>query len=740
MTRIISDILKTTIERRGFIAGAGGLTFAFTLAGGLAGRIGEALAANEAKLNAWVTIGTDDAIYIMVPGAEMGQGVMTALPKILAEDLDADWSRVKPVWAPPNPKLYGNPHPLFNGAQVTAASVSVAGFYEPLRIAGAQARRVLMEAAAKHWGVPVEQVSTEPSTVVHGTSGRKLTYGQIAAFAMVPDIPPKIGKEDLKKPSRFRLIGKDVPRLDVPSKVNGTAQYGIDVMRPGMVYATLMQSPMEGAKPDKVNVPQVMRVKGVTKVIPLPFGVAVVGESVEATRAGREVLDVTWNTENAVAAGFDSDIAKAEYAEHAEKPHNEPKTWFVEGDAKNPLKGASTVIERTYSSEYAYHAQMEPMTAVADTAPDGKSAEIWIGTQSNFLVALVTSQVLGTTPDKITVHQQMLGGGFGRRIWPDAAVQATVISKIVQKPVKLIATREDDVAAARPRPMTHHLLRAGLDTGGGITGWHHRLVAENVDAIAAPPRFKATGGKDVIGWRGLEQPFYDIPNRLADAVREIRGMRVHAWRAIGAGYNKFASEVFLDEIAAETGVDPVQLRLQLTKNHPRAHNIVKVVADMADWDRKRPEGRGLGIAFSDYHGTFVAGAAEISVDRDTGRIKVHEYWTAVDPGIVIDPRHVVAQMESGVVYGISGALKERLTVSKGAIEQSNFHDYEVARMSDVPEIHVRISATDDPPTGLGEVGVPPVAPAIANAFAALTGKWLRYLPMSPERVKEALKA
>jgi len=394
-------------------------------------------------------------------------------------------------------------------------------------------------------------------------------------------------------------------------------------------------------------------------------------------------------------------------------------------------------MEAEYWSEHCYHAQMEPMNCVAKVAADGKSAEVWTGTQSNALAAFVASQVLKTTPDKIRVHQHLLGGGYGRRIWPDAVAQAVVLSNITKKPVKLILTREDDVAAARPRPMTHHIVKAGLDSGGRLVGWHHRLVAENVDAVAAPPRFKATGGKDIIGWRGLEQPHYAIPNMLADAVRETRGMRVHAWRGIGAGYNKFASESFLDEVAHATGRDPLDLRLELTRGDARASAVIRAAAEMADWKRKR-EGRGLGIAFAEYHDTLSAGVAEVSVDRGTGRIKVHNYWIAVDPGLVIQPENVHAQLESAVVYGLSAALIEELTIKGGAVQQSNFNNYRVLRMSDMPEIHTRIVASNAPPTGMGEIGVPSVAPAIANAVFQLTGKRLRSLPMSPERVKTLL--
>ena len=735
-------LLETKISRRGFLKGTGALTFSFTFAGLTGGRPGEALAQEgAATFNAWVSIAANGTVTVMMPTSEMGQGVLTSMPLILAEELDADWSKVTTQYAPPIPKIYGNYHPLFNGAMLTAASISTPGYWGSLRMAGAQARRVLIDNVAREWKVPAAELSTDTGFVVHAASGRRVSYGDVVRFANVPAEPPKIADSELKKPSQFKLIGRqDLQRVDVPSKTNGSARYGIDVRLPGMVYASVLESPMEGAKPASTNADVVMKVPGVTRVLPLPFGVAVVGETVQATRLGRNALRVTWDTSAAPAAGFDSDQAKVEYARHARDPNAKAMAWFEKGDAPKAIAGAAKVMEAEYSSEHCYHAQMEPMNCVARVAEDGQSAEVWTGTQSTALAAVVAAGILKTTPDKIRVHQHLLGGGYGRRIWPDAVAQAVVIANITKQTVKLVLTREDDLAAARPRPMTHHVLKAGFDAGGKLVGWHHRLVAENVDAVAAPPRFKATGGKDIIGWRGLEQPFYAVPNMLADAVREQRGMRVHAWRGIGAGYNKFASECFLDEVAQAMGRDPLELRLELTQGHPRAQGVIRAVAEMADWKRARPAGRTLGIAFSDYHETLTAGIAEVSLDRKSGRIRVHQYWIAADPGIVIQPDNAHAQLEGAVVYGLSSALTEELTIKDGAVRQQNFHEYRVLRMSDMPEIHTRIIATDNPPTGMGEVGVPSVAPAIANAVFKLTGKRLRQLPMSPERVLGTLKA
>jgi isoquinoline 1-oxidoreductase subunit beta len=731
--------LDTSISRRGFVAGTAGLTFAFTL-GGL-GRNFEAIGAvTPAKFNAWVSIGADNNITILCPSAEMGQGVLTSLPLILAEELDADWSKVKPDFAPPNPKLYGNYDPLFKGAQITAASVSVRGYFTPLRMAGAQARKVLIDAVAAKWKVPAAELTTDKSMVIHQKSGKRISYGDVVKFATVPADPPKVTEADLKKPSQFKLIGRqDIGRVDVPGKSNGTAQYGIDVQVPGMVYASVLQSPMEGAKPKNVNIPDIMKIKGVSKVIPLPFGVAVIGDTVEATRAGVFALKVTWDTSGAVAAKFDSDKAKADYAKKGQDPNVPVHVEYKTGDAPAALGKAAKKVEATYWSEYTYHAQMEPMNAVAQVAADGKSVDIWVGSQFGALATFIIAGILKTTPDKIRIHQQFLGGGYGRRIWPDAPIQATILSKIIKKPVKLILTREEDVAAARPRPMTHHALKAGLDDKGNLVSWHHRLVSENVDAVAAPPRFKATGGKDYIGARGLDQAFYAIPNVLSDYTREVRGMRVHAWRAIGSGYNKFAAESFVDEVAHAMGKDPAELRLALTKDHPRAAGVIKAAVEMSDFRRKRP-GHGMGLAFSDYHGSLSAGVAEVSVDQKTGKIKVHNFWLAVDPGIVIQPQNIHAQMEGAVVYGVSAALIEEFAVKGGTVQASNFDSYPVLRMSDVPEIHTKIVATDNPPSGMGEIGVITVAPAIANALFQLTGKRVRHVPMTAERVKAAMKA
>lgn len=737
------EALSTGLKRREFLAG--GLSFSIVLGAGLTGSadpVQAQAAAAGLKANVWVTIGTDDSVVVMTPTGEMGQGTTTALPMILAEELDADWSKVRIEYAPPNPRVYGNPHPLLNGGQASLASIAIPGYFTPLRIAGAQARRVLMNAAAGRWGVPVGELSTDSGVVIHAASGRRLRYGEIAAFATVPAELPVVTVADLKRPEQYKLIGRaDLGRKDVMSKVTGQAKFGIDAMVPDMVYATVLESPMDGARPDSVNTAEAMAVPGVIQVIAMPFGVAVLANSVQATRIARNVLKakVTWNTSETRlnAVNFDSDKAKDEYARNGRSAEAKAMSAYKKGEADQALASAARVIEATFWSEHTYHAQMEPMNCVARVAADGQSAEIWVGTQAPALAVGAAAGVLKTTPDKIRLNQLLLGGGYGRRITPDIIAQTVAIANASKRTVKLILSREDDLAAARPRPMTHHVLRAGLDAQGKLVGWKHRIVAENVDAVAAPPRFAATGGKDYIGWQGSDLPHYSIANWASEGVRELRGMRVHAFRGIGAGHNKFAIESFLDEVAQARNMDPLAMRLELTQDSPRARAVIEAVAEMSDWKRKR-QGRALGLAFADYHGTVAAGVAEVSVDRSTGQIKVHQYWTAADPGLVVQPESVLGQLEGAAVYGLSVALLEQLTIKGGAVQQTNYHDYPVLRMADMPEIHTRLVKSNAPPTGMGEAGVGPVAPAIANAVAQLTGRRVRELPMSPARVKKVL--
>ena len=729
-------IKRSELSRRQVMIGAAGLSFAFAL-----GRADAAvLAATRTgqALSPWVSIAPDGTITIMSAATEMGQGSMTSLPLIIAEELDADWSKVRIVPAPPIDKIYGNPG--FGGMMYTAGSNAVTGYYRPLRMMGAQVRRVLLDAAARKWGVPVEELTTEPSVVVHAKSGRKLGYGDIAAFAEAPEKAPGIKPEQLKKSADFRLIGKDVMRVELPSKVNGSATYGIDVQVPGMLYGAVLRAPVEGSVPDKINDAKAKAVPGVTGVIRLPHGVGVVAESPWAAFAARQALidSVTWSR-TGMAWGFDSDKGHDAFAASARNLKAAARDWSAQGDARAQFPKAAKVVEAEYRCDYAYHAQMEPLNAVASVSPAGDSVEIWAGTQSQTTATEAPAKLLGISRDKVKLHDLLMGGGFGRRGNRDVdfIIDAVMLSNEVKRPVKVMWTREDDVHNGRFRPLSAHYLRAGFDPAGKLAAWQHRVAADRITPFMDPVRFQAGGGKDGMVMAGTDLRGYDIPHQLVEQLYRDTGIRTNPLRGIGVTANKFATEAFMDELARSRGIDPLAFRLELLKQTPRAHKVVERVAQMADWGRKR-DGRGLGLAYIDYSGSQVAGIAEISVDRASGKIKVHHFWCTIDCGVAIQPDNVVAQTEGSIVYGLGMTLSERISIKNGAVEQSNFYDYYLPRMNDIPETHVELIQTDNHPTGAGQMATPLIAPAVSSAFAALTGVRLRHTPFTPERVKQAL--
>jgi isoquinoline 1-oxidoreductase beta subunit len=738
MTRHVSTKSLNVVSRRQVMIGAAGLSFAFALR--TPGAIAASLAAAPAgkALSPWVSIAPDGAITIMSAATEMGQGSMTSLPLIIAEELDADWSRVKIVTAPPLDAIYGNPG--FGGMMYTAGSNAIRSYFTPLRRFGAQVRRVLLDNAARHWNVPVAELSTEPSVVVHAKSGRRLSYGEIAAFAEVPAQAPEIKPEDLKRTSEFRLIGKDVMRVELPGKVNGTAQYSIDVQLPGMLYGTVLRAPVEGAAPDRIDDSKAKAVKGVVKIVKLPYGVGALAETPWAAFEAREELirGVTW-TKAGSAWGFDSDKGMEAFAADA-RDMNAPATdWFKAGDVRAAMPQAATIMQAEFRCDYAYHAQMEPLNAVASVSPAGDSAEIWCGTQSQSIAQEATAKALGIARDKVKLNDLLMGGGFGRRGPRDAdfIIDAVLMAKEAGKPVKVIWTREDDVHNGRFRPLSAHYLRAGFDGSGKLVAWHHRLAGDRVTPFADPVRYERSGRKDFILMLGADLTGYDVPHQLVEQLYRDTGVRTAPLRGISFTANKFATETFIDEIAVARRVDPVAYRLELLKNTPRGRKVVEAVARMSEWERKR-DGRALGFAYLDYAGTLVAGVAEILLDRASGEIKVHDFWCALDCGIAVQPDNVVAQTESSIVYGLGLAVSELITVKDGVVQESNFYDYHVPRMNEVPRMHVEVIATDNPPTGVGQMATPLVAPAIANAVAQMTGVRLRHTPFTPERVKKAL--
>jgi isoquinoline 1-oxidoreductase beta subunit len=734
--------LNARVSRRQVMTGAAGLSFALALGTiGRPGRLGAAVLGSERAgkaLSPWVSIAPDGTITIMSAATEMGQGSMTSLPLIIAEELDADWAKVRIVPAPPIDAIYGNPG--FGGMMYTAGSNAVTSYFTPLRTFGAQVRRVLIDNAARHWGVPAEELTTEPSVVVHAKSGRRLGYGEVAAFAEVPAQAPEIKPEHLKKTSDFRLIGKDAMRVELPSKVNGSATYGIDVQVPGMVYAAVLRAPVEGSVADKIDDTKAKAISGVIRVVRMPYGVGVLAETPWAAFEAREALtrSVTW-TRTGTAWGFDSDRGLERFAADAKNPARGATEWSRIGDTRGEMPKAASTMESEYRCDYAYHAQMEPLNAVASVSAAGDAVEIWAGTQSQSIATEAPAKLLGISRDKVKLNDLLMGGGFGRRGNRDVdfIIDAVILSKEAGRPVKVMWTREDDVRAGRFRPISAHFLRAGFDQSGKLTAWHHRIAVDRVGAYMDPVRYQMAGGKDFIAMLGADLRGYDVPHQLVEQLYRDTGVRTNPLRGISFTANRFATEAFLDEIARKRGLDPVAYRLDLLKNTPRGRKVVERVAQMAEWDRRR-DGRALGFAFLDYSGSQVAGIAEISLDRSTGQIKAHNFWCTIDCGIAVQPDNIVAQTESSIVYGLGLTLTEQINVKDGVVQESNFHDYHVPRMNEVPQMHIEVIATDNHPTGVGQMATPLVAPAIAGAVAQLTGIRLRHTPFTPERVKQAL--
>src|SRR5712691_8390610 len=711
--------MNTHQSRRDFLKGTAGLTFSLTLS---VGPLGLEAAAAEAPFapSVWLTIATDGSITIVSPAAEMGQGSFTTLPLIIAEELDADWAKVKPILPPAwDDKKYGNP--AYGGTFQTSASASVHGYFKALRIAGAQARRVLLDAVAAKWNVPVGELTTEPSVVLHKASGRRMTYGEIATFAKAPAELPKIDEKDLKPTASFRLIGKDVQ----------------DVQVPGMVYAAVLQSPYFGGAPETIDDSAARKVPGISDVVKLPDGVGVIGTSVEATQAAKALLKVTWG--DAPGAKHDSERALEEFAAVGRDKSREGVPYEKVGDAKAAMAKAARVFRGEYRTRHVYHAQMEPLSATASVSPDGKSAEIWAGTQGATGLLNQAANLLQTDRSKLKLNQHVLGGGFGRRGQQEVIMDALRLSKAVGKPVKLVWSREDDLTFGKFRPMTAHHIEAGFDDKCKLVAWHHRIVAESVVAYTAAMAGTRPALVDRIVMKGSPIPQYPIPNKLAEHVIMPGRARLAPWRGVGNGHNAYAAECFIDEMAKELGKDPIALRLELSEGQPRMQTLLRAVAEMSDWSRKR-EGTAVGVGTMVKDDTLAAGVAEVAVDRATGKVKVHNVWVAIDAGIAVQPRNIAAQTEGSIVYGLGHVLREKIVIKDGRVLQSNYTDYEVTRMSDVPNIEVKVVSTDNPPTGAGEDGLPVLACAVGNAIAALTGVRLHELPFAPERVRGAMGA
>jgi isoquinoline 1-oxidoreductase beta subunit len=706
--------------RREFLQGsaASSLVIGFTLP--LTGRAATAAKPAAFAPNAWVRITPDDRVTVVCGSSEMGQGVLTAIPMLLAEELDADWKKVTVEQAPVD-QAYANP--IF-GMQATGGSTTVRAHWEPVRKAGAAARQMLVAAAATQWKVSPEECRTETGQVIH-KSGKKLRYGQLVTAAATQPVPTD---PVLKDPKAFRILGKPTRRLDTAAKINGTAKFGIDAQVPGMLVAVMARAPQPGAKPTAVNDAKAKAVKGVQQVITLPSGVAVLATGYWAARQGRDALEITWDLGK--FAGFDSAKVSDMLRDGA---NNADAIAKDVGNLKDAAANSATTFEAVYEAPYLAHACMEPMNCTAWVR--GDEVEIWAGTQSQGPAQGILGQVAQVTPAKVKVNTLLLGGGFGRRFAPDFTIDATLLSKISGKPVKLIYTREDDMAAGFYRPASVAKFAGGLDSSGKPT-----LL--RVD-VGSPSIMDASGfmkippnGVDDFAVEGLNDNPYDIPNSRIAYGRVEPGPQVWFWRSVGHSQNIFFIESFIDEMAAQAKKDPFEFRRAMLGNAPRYKAVLELAAQKAGWGSQLPAGVHRGIAVAQSFGSYVAEVAEVSVAAD-GTPRVHRVVAAVDCGLTANPLTIARQIEGAIVYGLSAALYGKISFKDGRVEQGNFHQYQVLRMNEMPKVEVHILSSTEKPGGIGEPGTPPIAPAVTNAIFAATGKRIRTLPIDPAMLKKA---
>ena len=692
------------------VAAGGGLLIGFHLP--LASRAGAAEAADsEFVPNAWIRIDPDDRVTLRVASSEMGQGVYTSIPMLLAEELEADWARIQVEMAPAD-KAYTNP---LIGQQLTGGSTAIRAFWTPLRQAGAAGRELLIRAAAQTWNVKDDECRAENSVVIHKASGRRLRYGELVAKAAKLPVPSTVF---LKEPSEFKLIGKATPRRDTPLKVNGSATFGMDVKHDGLLTAVVARCPVFGGKLKKFDADKSRGVKGVRQVLAIHSGVAVVADSFWAAKHGRDALVVEWD-EGPNAKQSSAGIRKN--LEQALK--RKGVVARNDGDTVKALKAAAKTLHADYEVPYLAHACMEPMNCTAFATKTG--CELWVPTQAQTGAQFVASKITGLPPEKIKVNTTFLGGGFGRRSEQDFVAEAVELSMRTGAPVKVVWTREDDMQHDVYRPATLNRLTAALDKDGQPLAWRHDIAGPSIFARVFPNNIK--NGIDNTSVEGAANLPYAIPNLHVSWVMENGSVPVGFWRSVGSSQNAYVTECFIDELAHAAGKDPFEFRRTLLARHPRHLGVLQLVAQKAGWDTPPAGGRAHGIAVAEAFGSYCAQVAEVSVER--GQVRVHRVVCAIDCGTVVNPDTVVAQMESAIVYGLTAALKGEIVIRDGHVQQSNFNDYPLLRMDEMPEIEVHIVKSIEAPGGVGEPGTPPIAPAVANAVFRLTGKPVRKLPI-----------
>ena len=721
--------MPKTINRRRFLKSSGGVALFI----GVSGILPQLVSCSDTKkmkeqlekhqITAWVKLSEDGALTIYNPAAEMGQGSMTSLPLIFAEEMYADWSKVQVEFSPQEAEIYGS-EGWSPGSKLmfTVGSRITKSNFPLMRKSGAQARYVLLYSAAQYWEVPVEQLTTAKSTVFHNQTNQQISYGELLPFLILPETFPEFTATDYKNPKDYQLIGKTVPRTEIPSKTDGTAQFAIDIRLPNMVYGVLERGNLHGARPTLNNEQEILALDGVLKIVPLDYAIGIVAKTLEQALVAKDKLQITWGASQ--ASGFHSQEVYQDY-ELMANANTKGKIINEIGDVETAFAEAGKTYVSDFKNDYVYHAQMEPLNAVIQVSKDTKTAEVWVGSQQGPDTKLGVPTILGIPPENVKVHLQYLGGGFGRRSMNDFVEECAHLAKeMAPLPVKLIWTRADDFGYGAFRPLSLQRLKVSTDADGNLSGFSHMVIGD--------------GGNLVAG--GVHNSHYDIPNQFAEWREASHGIRLKHWRSVGHGPNKFAIETMLDEVAFAQHMDPLALRKKLMAKSPRALATLEKAAELARWETPSQEGRAKGISFVE-HGSLGTGICEISVDQKTGKIKVHHFWIALDAGLIIQPDNVKAQMEGGIIMGISSVLKEQITIRDGRVQQANFNTYELLRMQEVPEsIETVLMASTEHPEGVGETATPMVAGAIANAFLKLTGKNLRHLPFTPKRVLEVLNS
>lgn len=714
-------------SRRAFLAGAGGLLISVALPvksraqSGAEKVLGGEGSDNLFEPNAFVRVSPDNTVTVLIKHIEFGQGPWTGLATLVADEMDADWSQIRAEHAPSNAELYANA--AFGPIQGTGGSTAMFVSYDLMRKAGAAAKAMLVAAAAERWGIPADSISVSRGIVSHSGSNRSATFGDLAEAAASQTAPENPA---LKTPDQFIYIGKNVPKLDTGSKSTGEAVFSLDVYREGMLTVVAAHPRKFGAKPASFDASKALATPGVEDVKQTGDAVAIYARNTYAALKGRKALEVAWDDSAAETRSSDA-IAQ----ERIDAVKNAGAVAGETGDPAGALSSAATTLEAEYIFPYLAHAPMEPLDGVIERTEDG-GVEVWMGSQIQTGDHMAIAQVCGLDPSQVKLNTMLAGGSFGRRAQPTSHFAVELASVFMaaggETPIKLMWTREDDIQGGYYRPLTVHRLRGGLDADGNISAWEQTIAAQSFLA-GSPFEGMIQNGLDATMVEGAAAIPYSVPNFKTSAHIVNNPVTTLWWRSVGHTHTGYAVETFIDELLEQAGKDPVEGRLALMgEEHARLAATLRKAADMAGWGRAAPEGRAFGVAAVESFRSYVAQVAEVSIEN--GAPRVHNVWCAVDCGVAVNPEIIKAQMEGGIGYGLSAVLFNELTLDEGgAVTQSNFHDYRSLRISEMPNVETEIIPSTAPPTGVGEPGVPPIGPAVANAVRRLTGRTPRNLPM-----------